>query len=157
MIGHDDKSGNFGVEARNEYLAIAHDNLALAHRETGNYPEAIFHAEQALGLDPKRPNALITKGIIYSKQGQDLKAFEFFSKASKEGIVSVDLYNNWAVSSFKLGMVDNSVDLLRKAIKLQPDHAESHYNLGIAYGSKGMIKEAQEEMALAMKLRNRNK
>ena len=88
---------------------------------------------------------------------QDLKAYKYFSKASKEGVVSVDLYNNWAVSSFKLGMVDKSVQLLKKAIKLSPDHAESHYNLGIDYRQKGMFKEAQEEMGLAMQLRNKNK
>ena len=89
--------------------------------------------------------------------GQDLKAYKFFSKASKEGIVSVDLYNNWAMSSFKLGLVDKSIQLLNKAIKLSPDHAESHYNLGIDYRQKGMFKEAQEEMGLAMQLRNKNK
>jgi tetratricopeptide (TPR) repeat protein len=87
--------------------------------------------------------------------GQDLKAFDYFSKASDEGIVSVDLYNNWAVSCFKLGMVDKAIQLLKNAIRLQPDHAESHYNLGIAYSSKGMLKEAQEEMERAMRLREK--
>jgi len=51
--------------------------------------------------------------------GQDLKAYRYFSKASKEGVVSVDLYNNWAVSSFKLGMVDKSIQLLKKATRIQ--------------------------------------
>jgi tetratricopeptide (TPR) repeat protein len=61
------------------------------------------------------------------------------------------------VSSFKPGLVDKSIQLLKNAIKLSPDHAESHYNLGIAYSQKGMLKEAQEEMGLAMQLRNKNK
>jgi Tfp pilus assembly protein PilF len=154
-IALNDKSGNFSYETRIQYLAIAHDNLALAHRETGNYDKALFHAEEALKLEPRKSNALITLGITYSKLGQDLKAFDYFSKASDEGIVSVDLYNNWAVSCFKLGMVDKAIQLLKNAIRLQPDHAESHYNLGIAYSSKGMLKEAQEEMERAMRLREK--
>ena len=154
-IGHNDKSSNFGFAARTKYIAIAHDNLGLAHRETGNYPEAIFHAEQALELEPNRPDALVTLGITYSKLGKDLQAHNYFSKASRQGIVSVDLYNNWGVSSFRLGMTDKAIQLLKYAIELQPDHAESHYNLGIAYSSKGMLKEAQKEMARAMQLRNK--
>jgi tetratricopeptide (TPR) repeat protein len=156
-IGHNDKSSNFGFAARKSYLAVAHNILGVAYRETGNFPAAIKHAEQALKLHPGNPNSPVILGITYSKLGQDLKAYEYFSKASKEGVVSVDLYNNWEVSSFKLGMVDKSIQLLIKAIKLLPDHAESHYNLGIAYSNKGMLKEAQEEMGLAMQLRNKNK
>ena len=87
--------------------------------------------------------------------GQDLKVYEYFSKASKEGVVSVDLYNNWAVSSFKLGMVDKSIQLLKKTIKLSPDHAESHYNLGIAYSQKGMAQGGPGGDGLAMQLLNK--
>ena len=39
-----------------------------------------------------------------------------------------------------------------KAIKLEPLHPQSHYNLGIAYGSKGRNDEARREMALGMRL-----
>ena len=85
-IGHNDKSSNFGFAARTKYIAIAHDNLGLAHRETGNYPEALFHAEQALKLESDRPNALVTLSITYSKLGQDLNAYNYFSKASREGL-----------------------------------------------------------------------
>jgi Flp pilus assembly protein TadD len=38
---------------------------------------------------------------------------------------------------------------------MDPEHPESHYNLGIAYSSLGMFEEAQREMAMAMKLRSR--
>jgi len=154
-IGYDDKSGNFSTSISAKYLAIAHDNLGLAYRKSGNYTAAIHHAKQALELDPNKTDAFVTLGITYSKLGQDRKAYEYFSKASKEGVISVDLYNNWAVSCFKLGMTDKSIRLLKHAIELKPDHAESHYNLGIAYSSKGMLKEAREEMARAIQLRNK--
>ena len=72
-----------------------------------------------------------------------------------EGLNSGDLYNNWGVSCFKLGMLDKAIQLLKHAVELKPDHAESHYNLGIAYSSKGMLKEAQKEMALGIELRKK--
>ncbi|MGW8286818.1 MAG: hypothetical protein ACWGOD_01155 [Desulfobulbales bacterium] len=42
-------------------------------------------------------------------------------------------------------------------MKLELYFPDSHYNLGIAYSSKGMLQEAQQEMALAMKLRIKKK
>ena len=71
------------------------------------------------------------------------------------GLSSVDLYNNWAVSSFNLGKTDHSIRLLKHALAMDPEHPESHYNLGIAYSSLGMFEEAQREMAMAMELRSR--
>ena len=93
-IGHNDKSSNFGFAARKSYLAVAHNILGVAYRETGNFPAAIKHAEQALKLHPENPNSPVILGITYSKLSQDLKAYKYFSKASKEGVVSAGLYNN---------------------------------------------------------------
>ncbi|UCD66167.1 MAG: tetratricopeptide repeat protein, partial [Deltaproteobacteria bacterium] len=156
-IGHNDKSGNFSSEYMQKYLAKVHDNLSLVYREMQQYKKAIFEANLALELDPSRPDPLITLGIVYSKMGQHPKAYDYFLTAAMKGAESVDLYNNWAVSSYNLGKIDQSINLLKKSITLDPDHPESHYNLGIAYSSKGMLEEAQREMQMAMKLRNKIK
>jgi tetratricopeptide (TPR) repeat protein len=156
-LGQNDKSGNFGYEALENHIAVIHENLAVVYRELKNYPKAIAEAQEALKLDPTRHNPLLTLGIIYSNMGQHEKAVEYFMLAWAKGIDEVDLYNNWGVSTFNLGMVDESIDLLQRAIKINPDHPESHYNLGIAYSSKGMLAEAQREMSLAMKLRSSQK
>ena len=52
-------------------------------------------------------------------------------------------------------MVDQAITLLSYALQLDPEHPESHYNLGIAYSSKGMFEEAQREMNAAMQLRKK--
>jgi tetratricopeptide (TPR) repeat protein len=156
-IGHNDKSGNFSSEYMQKYLAKVHDNLSLVYREMQQYKKAIVEANLALELDPSRPDPLITLGIVYSKMGQHPKAYDYFLTAAMKGAESVDLYNNWAVSSYNLGKIDQSITLLKKSITLDPDHPESHYNLGIAYSSKGMLEEAQREMQMAMKLRNKIK
>lgn len=64
----------------------------------------------------------------------------------------LDLYNNWGVSCYSLGLPDKAIEYLEHAVRLAPDHTESHYNLGIAYSSIGRIEEARREMALGMQL-----
>jgi tetratricopeptide (TPR) repeat protein len=156
-IGHYDQSGNFGSQYMQRYLAKVHDNLGMVYRELNNFPKALVEAKTATELDPSNPGPLLTLGIIYSQKNQHQTAYEYFAAAAGKGLESVDLYNNWAVSSFNLGQADRSINLLKLALALDPEHSESHYNLGIAYGSKGMIEEARREMALAMQLRNRPK
>ncbi len=41
--------------------------------------------------------------------------------------------------------VDEAAALLREAIRLKPDYAEAHYNLGTALERQGRIREAEEE------------
>jgi tetratricopeptide (TPR) repeat protein len=156
-MGRNDKSGNFSYEALGSHIATIHENLAVVYRELKNYPKAIVEAREALRLSPSRPNPLLTLGITYSNMGNHKKAVEYFMLAWSKGIEDTDLYNNWGVSSFNLGRVDESIDLLKRAIRIDPNHPESHYNLGIAYSSKGMLEEAQREMSLAMKLRSSQK
>ena len=150
-----DQSGNFGRSAKRKYTANIHDNLALVYRELRQYQKAIDHANLALALNPSRPDPLVTLGIVYAKTDQHAKAYEYFLLAWSKGIENVDLYNNWAVSSFQLDRTDEAIELLHKALKIDPDHPESHYNLGIAYSSKGMLEEAQLEMLRAMRLRQK--
>jgi tetratricopeptide (TPR) repeat protein len=137
-------------------LASAHHNLGLVYRNLHNTPRALEETLRSVELDPSRPEPLVTLGIIYANLDKHKKAYESFQKSAAMGYETVDLYNNWAVSSFQLGKVDEAISLLQFALGLDPDHAESHYNLGIAYGSKGMLKEAQREMTRAMQLKNKN-
>ena len=130
--------------------------LGSVYRKAKDYPNAIIFSLIALELDPDNLDSMINLGISYESSGHHKKALSLFEKAAAKGLQSVDLYNNWGVSAFSLKMVDNSIIYFQKAIKIDPEHPESHYNLGIAYGSKGLFSKARKEMALAMNLREKS-
>jgi tetratricopeptide (TPR) repeat protein len=150
-----DKSGNFSPESLKMTTANTHDALALIYQERKQYQRAIEHATLAMTLDPTRPNPLITLGIVYANLGEHQEAYKYFQQAWTKGLRNIDLFNNWAVSAFNLGRVDEAINMLHKALQIDPDHPESHYNLGVAYSSKGMLEEAQREMLRAMQLKQK--
>jgi len=92
----------------------------------------------------------MSKGIALVHLGRPAAAIKIFLTLEKDGVTGVDLYNNWGSAAFRLGRIDEAIMLFKKALKLDPEHKESHYNLGIAYGAKGMMKKARREMALGM-------
>jgi len=90
-----------------------------------------------LQLDPSHPDPLVTLGLYYARQDLHPKADDYRRAVQTSGLESVDLYNNWAVSSFSLEMVDQAMNSQRYSRQLDPEHPESHCNLGIAYSSEG--------------------
>ena len=130
--------------------------LGSVYRKAKDYPNAIIFSLIALELDPDNLEAMVNLGISYESSGRHQEALRIFAGAAAKGFKSVDLYNNWGVSAFSLKMVDNSILYFQEAIKIDPEHPESHYNLGIAYGNKGLFSEARKEMARAMNLREKS-
>ncbi|MEW6218306.1 MAG: tetratricopeptide repeat protein [Thermodesulfobacteriota bacterium] len=129
-----------------------HSATAIVLRKLGRFAEAQAQARLALSLQPDLLEARLTLAVAAAQLGDHPRAVQLFREAAAQGLDSVDLYNNWAVSLFTLGQVEPSVALLRRAVQLDPRHPESHYNLGIAYSAQGLLAEARQEMTLAMAL-----
>ena len=127
--------------------------LGVTYRKAENYPAAIEYSRLALRLAKDDLEPMINLGIIYEKLGDYPKAAETYAEALKSGLNdSVDLYNNWGIAVFKMGQTDRAIEYFHQALRINPNHPETHYNLGLAYGEKGMTREAQAEMQLSMRL-----
>ncbi len=61
-------------------------------------------------------------------------------------------WNGLAMSLEKLGDVDGAIEAGLRLVELEPDEPLSHTSLSIFYQQKGMIPEAEEEKAIAMRL-----
>lgn len=128
--------------------------LGMKYQKAGNYPAAIDFSRRALHLNKDDLEPLINLGVVYEKLGDYRRADATFAEAFRSGLNDrVDLYNNWGITVFKMGQTDKAIEYFRKGLLIDPDHAESHYNLGLAYSEKGMTGEAMAEMQLSMRLR----
>ena len=58
----------------------------------------------------------------------------------------------WAQALDRQGKVDEAIEQVKLAIALAPDEALAHTSLSRLYQQKGMIPEAEEEMAISQRL-----
>jgi tetratricopeptide (TPR) repeat protein len=106
-------------------------------------------------IKPQLDKAIILKAFIKDERiislYQDLPLIEERDALMKKG-------NNPEAGpdlAFKLGLYDKHIEALKifeRAISINPDHAEAHYNLGVAYGNLGMHLEAIEAFKQAVHL-----
>lgn len=61
-------------------------------------------------------------------------------------------WNGLAMALAQQGDLDGAIEAARKLIELEPDEALGHTSLSIFYQRKGMIREAEDEKALATRL-----
>ena len=133
-------------------MSGVHEALALVYQAQNNFPLARRHSDLTLQLEPNSVSALLIRGIGLTKEGEYQAAYDLFEKLAAGGADTIDLHNNWGICAYNLGQTDRAIFFFQRALKLDPNHAESHYNLGVAYSAKGMIDEARREMAWGMQL-----
>jgi tetratricopeptide (TPR) repeat protein len=63
-------------------------------------------------------------------------------------------YNALAESYNKLGEIDKAIEIAKQYIKISPEDPVAHTALSRLYVQKGMIAEAEEEMAISNQLAN---
>lgn len=124
--------------------------LALQQKQTDR---AIELAEKARGLDPKEARALRVLVDAYEKAGEKEK-----SAAAKAELVAVDPRSaaveafNEGVRQYNAGNMDSALTLFEQAVAANPDHAKSHYMLGLCLASKGRNPEARQHFETFLRL-----
>lgn len=58
-----------------------------------------------------------------------------------------------AYNMYKLGKLDQSLELLRKVIEINPDHAEAHFGMGSIYFRQNMFDDAVREFTKVTKIK----
>jgi tetratricopeptide (TPR) repeat protein len=105
-----------------------------------------------IAKSPNLPRVYQNLGRAYNIDERYQEAFDLFQQADNQEFDEVNIYNSWGKAAFQLGMIERSVELLERAVQLDKYHPESHYNLGVAYGSQGRVAEARREMIMGMGL-----
>jgi len=99
----------------------------------------------ALANNPKENNALAAIwnniGYVYKHQLRDKEAIEAFNKAIEYYPGDADMYNNIGSMLVNNGTPMDAIYYFDKALKINPDHHQSHWNRSLAYLEAGRWKE----------------
>jgi len=127
----------------------SHYLLACYYQERGKHKEALDEFKKVVFIDPNYAKAYNGIGVSYDLLGDFSKATEYYHYALKLNPAADYVYNNLGYSYLLQGNVDEAIIALKKATDLNNKDKTFHNNLGLAYGEKGQYELALAEFKLA--------
>lgn len=130
--------------------------VAHYYRQLGDQDNAVAFFERTLVLDPSYAPAMTWLGEIYLDQGRPVEAAKMFQR----GLDAVDKSargrgTDTALALYGLGRAvlaqddrTRAVELLERALELDPAATSIHYSLGLAHRALGNLDKAAEHLEL---------
>ena len=113
--------------------ALTLSNLGAVEYQLGEMTDARTHLERAVQQQPKLAATWLTLSLIYY-QDKDLHlALSAISRAVHERPEDARARNYLGVIVKSLGWSNGAESELQKAIKIDPNYAEAHFNLALMY------------------------
>lgn len=117
-------------------IALAQDApYERVHRllQAGELPAAMAEAEAWLARQPRDPQMRFLKGVIQQQRGETDAALTTFRELTRDYPELPEPYNNLAVLHASAGQLGEAREALEMAIRLNPQYAIAHRNLGDVY------------------------
>ncbi len=127
-------------------------NLACCYEMKEDYNYAIGILAHLFMLNPKSVSMAQKLAGLYLKTGKPAAAKDIYEKILLQGNVNEDLYYDFAHVCLLINDTDKAEKILKKVIELNPEHAQSHKDLGVIYLSKRLFDYAKDEFETAYKL-----
>jgi tetratricopeptide (TPR) repeat protein len=100
---------------------------------SGKLAEALSQADQYLASRPKDPQMRFLQGVVLTQAGRTQEALQTFSRLTEDYPELAEPYNNLAVLYADQAQFDKARAALEMAIRISPDYATAHENLGDVY------------------------
>ncbi|MDM0016770.1 tetratricopeptide repeat protein [Variovorax saccharolyticus] len=95
--------------------------------------EALAKADAYIASKPRDPQMRFLRGVILTEQGKQADAVVVFTALTQDFPELPEPYNNLAALYASQSQFDKARAALEMAIKLNPDYATAHENLGDVY------------------------
>jgi len=99
----------------------------------GKAPEALAKADAYIAGKPRDPQMRFLRGVILTEQGKTADATATFTQITQDFPELPEPYNNLAALYAQQSQFDKARDALENAIRLNPNYATAHENLGDVY------------------------
>ncbi|HKY34146.1 MAG TPA: tetratricopeptide repeat protein [Candidatus Polarisedimenticolia bacterium] len=127
-------------------------NLAKLYADTEQTDKAIAAYEKLIAQVPDRIENYGLLADAYKATGNTDKELEVYKRMGTQDPSGRAFYNLGNIM-FNKSEMDKAAEAYKKAIEQAPDHADAHYQLGMAYVNLGKLKEAVVELEAFVKLK----
>ena len=112
------------IDDESEHAATAETNLAYALWEFGRTEEALEHAERAVEIDPRFPQAWYNRGFFLSERGLTEDALNAFDNAIRLGMRNADILEEKAQALEELGREEEAQEAIEQAEEIRAEAEE---------------------------------
>lgn len=133
----------------------AHIYLAQDYAAAGENQKVIKHLSKAAELDGSNAEVLRALGAMQLKHGGNsgVKAAQkALAKAVKLKPDDAEILMNYAYTLYLDRLFSEAIDKFKKAIAIQPNYPEAHYNLALAYKATEKYQLARQHWEQVMEL-----
>lgn len=140
-------------------LAVTHPekpnyryNMVLCYEALGQLDIAIKLLESMVALNSKFLMPAQKLAALYIEVGELRKAKDIYDRILLKNKVNAEVFYQYAILSTQLCDTDTAEKILKKVIKMQPNSAKAHKDLGVIYLGKRLFDWAEDEFSIAMEL-----
>ena len=126
-------------------------DAALLFFQQREWKRAIRVGREVIKRSPRLQEAYVIVGQSYAELGNRKIAERLFRQA----LQIKEEPNLLVIHGFflhSLGRNDEAEDTIHKALKIDPDHDEAHYNLGCIYRAKGDFAQAEKHLKRSIEI-----
>lgn len=127
-------------------------NLVTCYEAMGDVYTAILMLEKMVFVNQKFILPAQKLASLYIKVNQLSKAKEIYDNILLKNNPSAEILHQYAILSSSLYDTDTAERILKKVIKMNPNIAKAHKDLGIIFLNKRLFDYAEEEFKTAMQL-----
>jgi|GEM_PF-837415 len=108
-------------------------NLGAVEYQLKDFDAAVGHLERALAAKPALAQTWLTLGMVHYERGDAMRALSAISRAVAEKPEDPRGHNHLAAAAKALGWLGAAEAELQRALDLDPQYAEAHFNLALIY------------------------
>lgn len=154
------KAGQISNAAKHyKALALLHPekdsfqyNLASCYEAMKNYDQAILIMRNLLARNPKSVTMAQKLANLYIETRQLRQAKDLYDSILLKGSPSSDTLYQYAILSTQLCDTGTAEKIFKKVLKLDPDNATAHKDLGVIYLNQRLFDYAADEFNTALEL-----
>jgi tetratricopeptide (TPR) repeat protein len=131
-----------------EPSARSYTFMGLSYRHLGRFDEALKYFNEGLKLNPRDAACLFNVGFIEERQGNSVRADEFFQRALRSNPDFSEALLELANLRMKDKKYAEAADLLRRYVKVSRDAATGYYKLAMVERALHQTAAAERDLSV---------